>query len=139
MLIAATTAILFSSCSKDEDTKPSLVGTWYIYQTSIVIDDETVHTEVMEGCETESNFYISKDYSAAYRDVNCNGYTSMEGRYDPELNQLILKQDNNDYFFDLEQSNSELLVSITYTVISDGVEVEETEVFHCKKGEPMPE
>lgn len=91
----------------------------------------------MEGCETESNFYISEDYSAAYRDVDCNGYISMEGRYDPELNQLILKQDNDDYFFNLEQSNGELLVSISYEVVSNGAEVLETEVFHCKKGEPM--
>lgn len=137
-MLIALTAVSFSSCSKDDDAKPSLEGWWYIYKESVVVDGETVYEEIHEGCDTESHFEIRSDKSVTYRDfIGCNGYTTKHGIYHPDANQIILSHEGEDYIFEVEQVNGDLKFSISYTVISNGVERIETTVYHCKKGEPM--
>lgn len=139
-ILVALAVTSISSCSKDDNTKPSLEGYWYIHKESIVIDGETVHEELWEDCKAESHFQIKEDNSVTYRKfLICNGYTTENGVYYPDSDQIILEHEGKKYVYEVESVNGELLLSITATVTSNDKKIEETTIYHCKKGEPMPE
>lgn len=140
LILIALTTTSFSSCSKDDDTKPGLEGSWYIYKESVVIDGETVHEEIQEDCDAESHFQILANNEVIYRNfINCNGYTTMRGTYDSSANQIVLEHEGEKYVFEAEYNNGDLLLSITDKVISNEEEINETTIYHCRKGEPMLE
>lgn len=139
-ILFALAATSISSCNKDDETKPTLEGYWYVEKESIVIDGETVHEEIQEGCDAESHFQIRADNSVTYRKfIICNGHTTMNGIYYPDANQIMLEHEGEEYVFEVQHNNEELLLSITYKVTSNDEEIDETTVYHCKKGEAFPE
>src|SRR5690606_22552881 len=140
IILFALAAASISTCHYGDFTKPTVEGYWYVDKESIVIDGEAVHEEIQERGDAVSHFQIRVDNSVTYRKfIICNGHTTMNGIYYPDANQIMLEHEGEEYVFEVQHNNEELLLSITYKVTSNDEEIDETTVYHCKKGEAFPE
>lgn len=135
-ILIALTVTSVSSCSKDDDTKPSFVGFWFIQKEAFFVEGEVVHEELLDECDSQTHFQIRDDNSVTFRKYRaCNGYTYQDGTYYPDSDQIILRHEGKEYVYEMEYVNGELLFSNTYTIISNDKKVEETKVHYGKKGE----
>lgn len=123
-------SMLLLSCSRDsEDSPKNYVGKWFFYKYTITENGNTT-THTPNNCDTKTNVQINIDNSVVHESYsNCTTYKTYYGSYDNNAKKMTIQYDNSNTIFDVEFSNSDMLLKQTQTISGATY----TSIAYCKK------
>lgn len=132
---AVSAFLILYSCSKDDDSKPTIVGTWNLSKEMIISgkDGSTLASKAVDACERQSNFVFNADQKAInntykIKDNNCilQSSRTYTYTYDYASKKLTIFYDTgvppDSYFLNLLTENELQFIENQVDFNNDGIE-----------------
>ena len=109
LLLLSISLILFTSCSSDDDN-PTILGKWYLYKYTEIINGEQDEVLYTHECSTKKNYveFLESTYNSVYYNNLCNLDGESTGNY--IINGSNLYLDVNDEYKILTLNNNKLIL-----------------------------